>query len=68
MAAQNITIQCFVKLCTQFGTLLLVNSNSYIEYVYMCTYMYVHNQVSFSTGHQFNNECPRDVLCDLSGS
>ena len=30
MAAQNIAMQCFVKLCTQFGSLLLVRFTCHV--------------------------------------
>ena len=43
MAAQNIAMQCFVKICTQFGPLLLVSSRCSDScmnlYVHVCTYI-----------------------------
>ena len=34
MAAQNIAMQCFIKLCSQFGSLLLVRLWKYTHVAY----------------------------------
>ena len=36
MAAQNIAMQCLVKLCTQFSSLLLVSSIQYMAHFKVC--------------------------------
>ena len=38
LAAQNIAMQCFVKLCTKFGVLLLVSCACIYVYMYICVY------------------------------
>ena len=38
MAAQNIAMQCLVKLCTQFSSLLLVISIQYMAHFKVLTY------------------------------